>query len=137
MGMHSYNFGLKTSGKGEIFESFAVAIGASGAPGTITQCGANLVASVTGGAGASATGTYTVTLNAPLPPKIVAVDVSVTCAAANSAYRNARYKTGSYDPVAGTFVIFVSDATPAAADPASGDSIMVQVTFEQYTTMPS
>lgn len=137
MGMHSYNYGLKTSGKGEIFESFKVAIGAAGAPGTITQAAANLVQSVTGGTGAGATGTYTVQFNAPYPPSLITCIPHVSAAAANSAYRNARYKQGSYNATTGQLVIFVSDATPAAADPASGDHIYVTLTFEQYTNMPA
>lgn len=137
MGMHSYNFGLKTSGKGEIFESFRIAIGASGAPSIAEQSGANLISTVTGGAGASATGTYTVTLNAPIPPRLICCRPSVSCAAVNSAYRHARFKTGSYSATAGTFVIFTSDATPAAADPASGDFIDVVLTFCQYTVLPT
>lgn len=134
MGMHSYNYGLKTSGKGEIFESFSVAIGAAGAVGTITQAGANLVQKVE----LSSTATYTVTLNAPLPPTLVACNPRVSCAAANSATVLARYKSGSYDATAGTFVIFCTDSagtTPTA--PASGDSISVFLTFEQYKNMPT
>lgn len=136
MGMHSYNYGLKCSGKGEIIENFSVAIGAAGAPGVISQCGANLIASVTGGTAAGAAGTYTLTLNSPLPPKLIACDPAVSCALVTSAYRNARYKTGSYNSVTGTFVVFVSDSTPVAADPASGDSLQIQLVFEQYTNMP-
>lgn len=133
MGMHSYNFGLKTSGKGEIFESFSFAIGAAGAVGTILQAAANLVASVTH----TGTGVYTVQLNAPYPPTLIVCEPRLSAAAANSAILTARYQSSSYSPTAGTFIINVTNATPAAADPASGDSIAVVLTFEQYTNMPS
>lgn len=135
MSLHSYNFGLKTSGKGEIFESFSwVTSGASGAVGAIRQASANLVASVV----LSATATYTVTLNSPLPPTLVAVIPEISCSAANSAGLRVRYQTGSYDPVAGTFVLFVTDHIGTTATvPADTDRISVMLSFEQYTNMPA
>ena len=106
-------------------DSFKFAVGAAGAVGTLSQASGGFVTSVTR-AGA---GDYTVQLAKPYPASIVRCDVSTGVVAANSATHRAAYKAGSYSATAGTFTIYNSDHTPAAADPVNGSEIMVDLVF--------
>jgi len=114
--------------------SFRVAIGASGAVGTITQNDGAMVTSVTRTAGADS-GIYTVLLAKPWPVNILACHVSLGTVATTSNLGRAAYKANSYDPTAGTFVINHSaptDDTHATTqipkDPVSGSEFHVTYT---------
>lgn len=131
MALHSYNHGIVTSGKGVVREAFAVPIGGAGAPGTVSQSSANLVASVAH----PATGRYVVTLNKPWPPRlVVCIPHLATASPVGAVALLAVYLRDSYNPAAGTLEIQVTDLeTPALTDPASGDDLFVDLVFDRYT----
>lgn len=129
-GFHSYNHGVVTPCKGYVTAAFIVAIGATGAPGTVDELSANLIASVT----RNSAGLYTVQLNKPYPPRLVYCQPSVAVAGGTTAL-DGSYVRNSYSATNGTFqfVISENDGTPAAVDPANGDAVMVNLVFGRYT----
>lgn len=130
---HSYNHGMVTCAKGKTLEDFSFFIGATGAVGAIEQCSAGLVQSVT----RTAIGVYTVQLNGPYPPILVDCFTQRSKVVATDAARAVEYSQGSYNNLTGQFIIWVTDATPAAADPINGSKIQVKMAFRRYTTMPA
>lgn len=129
---HSLNYGLTTNAKGASWDQLRLTFDGAGAATIAEDCGAGLVASVAH----TGAGVYTFQLVAPYPPKIIVAQPNMSALLATSAYRNARYKTGSYNATTGQFIVFVSDATPAAADPASGDEMHVDIVTRRYTANP-
>lgn len=131
MPFHSYNHGVVTSGKGVAYEAFAVPIGGSGAPGTVSQSSSNLIASVAH----PATGRYVFTLNLPYPPRlVVCIPHIATASPVGAVALQAVYLRDSYNPATGVFEIQTTDLeTPALTDPASGDDLMVVMVFDRYT----
>lgn len=129
---HAYNNGLHTSSKGLTIDAVRVT-GLNVAVGqlcTIAEdCKSGLIASVTH----TATGVYTFQLSVPFPPKYVDIRPSISAAAVNSAILTARYQSASYNATTGQFIINVTNATPAAADGAATDELMVEMHFNRYT----
>jgi len=130
---HSYNNGLHTSSKGMTEDAIRLTgLNVATPTGTLTiaeDCKSGLVQSVTH----TATGTYVFQLTAPYPPKVVNIQAELSATAANSAILQARYSTGSYNATTGQFTIFVSNATPAAADGSATDELHVNMKFNRYT----
>ena len=129
---HSYNNGLHTSSKGITVDAVRVTAltVANGQLCTIAEdCKSGLVASVTH----TGAGIYTFQLSAPYPPKVVNINPKLSAAAANSAILTARYQNASYNATTGQFIINVTNATPAAADPGASDELHVEMNFNRYT----
>lgn len=129
---HAYNNGLHTTSKGITYDAVRVTglTVATGQLCTIAEdAKSGLIASVTH----TATGVYTFQLSIPYPPKYVGIRAQLSCAAANSAILSARYQDASYNATTGQFIINVTNATPAAADPASTNELMVEMAFNRYT----
>lgn len=129
---HAYNNGLHTSSKGFTVDAIRVTglTVATGQLCTIAEdCKSGLIATVTH----TATGVYTFQLSIPYPPKVVVIKPTLSAAAANSTILNARYQNASYNATTGQFIINVSNATPAAADPGAADELMVEMHFNRYT----
>lgn len=128
---HFYNNGLHTASKGITVDAVRVT-GLNVANGqlcTIAEdCKAGLVKSVTH----TAAGVYTFLLSTPFPPKVVSIQASITSAAANSALLTPRYQDGSYNPATGTFIINLTNATPAAADGGATNELHVTMHFNRY-----
>jgi hypothetical protein len=129
---HAYNYGLTTSGKAVALERVKINVGAAGAVSSFDQAGAGLVASISH----PATGRYVIQLAPPFPPRLVACNPRMSAALLTSAILNARYKNASYSATTGQLEIMVSNATPAAADPASGDEIHVDMEFCRLNSIP-
>lgn len=129
---HSYNYGLVTSAKGMTSEAIRF-VCTSASTGFLTldeDCGAGLVSGIT----RTAQGIYTVQLALPYPPKVVTVVPTLAVAAETTTTLQCRYKTNSYSATAGTFVFFISTAAgTAAADPATGDRVHIDMKFRRYT----
>lgn len=129
---HIFGYGMNTASKGITVDGVRVTglTVATGQLCTIAEdAKAGLVASVTH----TATGVYTVQLTTPFPPKVVGIRVQLSCAAANSAILIARYQDASYNATTGQFIINVTNATPAAADPAATNELMIEMLFNRYT----
>jgi len=129
---HSYNNGLHTTSKGVTYDVIRVTglTVANGQLCTIAEdVKSGLVASVTH----TGTGVYTFQLSAPFPPKYAQIRAQLSCAAANSAILNARYQDASYNATTGQFIVNVTNNTPAAADPAATNELMVEMSFNRYT----
>ena len=129
---HSYNNGLHTSSKGFTVDCVRVTglTVANGQLCTIAEdCKSGLIASVTH----TAAGVYTFQLSLPFPPKYVLVKPSLSRAGAASAILTPTYRDASYNATTGQFIIDISNATPAAADPASTNELMVELHFNRYT----
>lgn len=135
---HALNYGLTTNMKGATFDAFKFAIGASGAVGALEDCGAGLVASITHGAPNS--GTYTVQMAVPYPPKLVCCSPELAGVSATDPALVCRYVAGSYNATTGQFVLQVSSTptstTAGAADPANGSEVHVVLVTRRYTANP-
>lgn len=129
---HSYNHGLVTSAKGAAFEQIRlVATDGAGALAIAQDCGAGLVSTIT----RNGQGDYTLQLSKPYPPKLITANATVSCATKTTATTQARMKTAGYDATLGQLTFFFSDAAgTAAADPASGQEIHLNIEFRRYTT---
>lgn len=137
---HSYNHGLVTSMKGAALEAIRIT-GLNGAPGasaTVTiaeQCGAGLVSSVLH----TATGTYTLQLSQPYPPKVVIVSPEMSNADGTTDILTAAYKSNSYNATTGQLVIVVMNdddsGAPVLADGGATDELHVFMIFRRYTTV--
>jgi hypothetical protein len=130
MGLHSYNHGLVTSGKGVALESFRITA-MNTSPCTVEeQFDANLVASVT-----ISTGVVTVQFNKPYPPKCTAT-AGYSSASATDDIVTARVRKAGYSATAGTLIIDLSNdddaGDPAAASPAADDELTVHCAFTRY-----
>lgn len=129
---HAYNNGLHTTSKGITYDSVRVTglTVANGQLCTIAEdAKSGLIASVTH----TGTGVYTFQLSVPFPPKVVEIRPVLSAAAANSAILVARYQDASYNATTGQFIINVTNATPAAADPAATNELMVHMAFNRYS----
>jgi hypothetical protein len=133
---HTLNFGLTTNMKGATKDSLRVAIGASGAPTLTEDCGAGLIASVTLGTA----GRYTFQMAKPYPPKLVTCKPQLAGVSATDPVVVARYEAGSYNATAGTFIVqcvnLPTSTTAAAANPASGSELHVDLVTRRYTANP-
>lgn len=129
---HAYNNGLHTTSKGFTVDAVRVTAlnVANGQLCTIAEdCKSGLIASVTH----TAAGVYTFQLSAPFPPKYVVIKPTLSTASAAGALLNARYRNASYNATTGQFIVDVSNATPAAADPGAAEEMMVEMHFNRYT----
>lgn len=135
---HSYNKNVNTPNKGLIIGWARVAIGASGAVGTIEQGDAGFIESVTK-VGAAGTGLYRFKINGNHRPAIegaILPKVNAVGAAAASGV-DAYFRVGTYNATTGEFDITTATkaASPAAADPANGDHIHVVYCFPFYKNL--
>src|SRR5512138_2307498 len=129
---HAYNNGLHTSSKGFTVDAVRVTgltVGLGSLCTIAEDCKSGLIQSVTH----TATGVYTFQLSVPYPPKVVNINPKLSAAAANSAVLTARYQNASYNATTGQFIVNVTNATPAAADPAAADELHVEMNFNRYT----
>jgi hypothetical protein len=130
MAFHKYNHGLVTSGLALTIEAFnATAAGAAGQT-PIDDGNSNLIASVTRGV----TGTFTVQLNLPYPPSLIACIPDISSSNGAAVVNHASYKTGSYNSTTGQFVLLVQNTNTQAADnPSPGDLIQCVLVFQRYS----
>lgn len=130
MGVHVSNGHFRTSNKGVVRQVFNFAIGAAGAVGTVTQAGANFISGVT----RTAQGVYTVQFNQLYPVRVIAAFAHCGAPAVTSALAFARIDSDSFSASAGTIVVTTCDTSAVAADPVSGSSINVEITYVDQTT---
>lgn len=130
-----FNQGLTTDSLGCNLSFVTVAIGATGAVGTINDFGGNTFASVV----RVSAGLYRFTLNSPYPGNAgdIAVFPSLAMATPATSAKEIWYDVGTYNPATGSFDVQVTDraATPAAADPANGDSIHILLVGQRYKNL--
>jgi hypothetical protein len=128
---HAYNNGLHTTSKGVTYDVVRFTGLTAAGPTVIAEdCKSGLVSSIT----RSGAGVFVVQFSVPYPAKIVICHPQHAPALANSAYRNCRYQQGSYSNTTGQLTLFISDATPAAADFAgAADEMHVLFGFNRYT----
>src|SRR5574338_158837 len=131
MAYHSYNHGLVTSSKGMAIE-FVKITGLNGATQTVDDGNSNLVLSCTKGA----TGVYTVTLNKPYPPSLLACMPAISSTSPTTDLIPPRYKDASYDPDAGTFEVHLINDDDAAAgvavDGGAANELHLMLVFGRY-----
>jgi hypothetical protein len=139
MAYHSYNHGLVTSSKGVAIE-FVKITGLDVAPAADAECtvadgNSNLISSCIHGA----TGVYTITLNKPYPPRLLACIPSISSTSAVTDLVHARYNNGSYSASAGTLEIHLVNDDDAGAGVAvaggANDELMLVLAFERYTNI--
>lgn len=130
---HSFNNGLHTAAKRGLTNDVVAVTNLTVATGqtcTVDDCKAGLIASVTH----TATGVYTFQLSAPYPPKLLHARASLTRANATTVALDCTVRDNSYSATTGQFIVDVSNATPAATDPAATNTMMVALNFARYTT---
>lgn len=130
----NFNQGLNTSMKGAELEAVRVTglTVANGSACTISDQGnSGFVGQVIH----TGTGVYTFTLTVPFPARIITISPELSAAAANSAILTARYQNNSYNSTTGTFIVNVTNNTPAAADPGANDELHVYFVVERYSTI--
>lgn len=124
---HSYNNGLHTTSKGVTYDTVCVTglNVANGSAATIAEdCKSGLIASVTH----TGTGIYTFQLSRPYPPKRVIVQPELT----SSAGVRAVYKSGSYDPTTGQFIVNTYNSSAVLTDGGGTDELHVLMAFNRY-----
>lgn len=129
---HQYNERTQTPMKMPIIFGISVQIGAAGAVGAIEQCDAGFIDSVV----LVSPGLYRFKINGnhrPHKEVVILARVAPQTAATNN--RQAYYDNGTYNATTGEFDIGVTDATPAAANPASGDALHVWVCMPFFKNM--
>lgn len=129
-GVHVTNGKVRTSNKGLVTNKFSVAIGATGAVGTIYQAAGNFVTSVT----RTAAGVYTVQLNKLYPVRLIFTNANIATPALGDAMVVARFDANSYSATAGTFVVNTTNTSAVAADPANGALLNVELSYVDQTT---
>lgn len=97
--------------------------GASGAVGTLEQTKSNSIRSVV----RNSAGNYTVQFNEPYPVKILDVRLDLHRTVVGDALRHISMDAQTYNSATGNFVFFVSDSTPAAADPITGSELHMAI----------
>lgn len=127
---HSYNHSLVSSNKGSAIETISVSF-SSGAPTIVDDGKAGFISDVAH----TATGRYTFTIAAPIPPTKMIILPSLSCVSATGALLRARYVEDSYDADAGTFEIDVTDTSVAAADPTDATTLDVLMVFQRYSNL--
>ncbi len=129
-GVHVANGHIRTSNKGVVTNKFRMAIGGTGAVGTIYQAAGNFVTSCT----RTATGIYTFQLNKLYPVRLIFTSANIASPALGDALVTARFDADSYSATAGTFIVNTTDTSSVAADPASGAYLNVELTYVDQTT---
>lgn len=139
MGFHSYNHGLVTSSKGMAIEFVKITnldiTPAADAACDVDDGNSNLVSSVLH----TATGIYSVQLNKPYPPSVVAVIPAISSTSATTDLIHPRYNNGSYSASAGTFEIHLinddDSGAGVAVDGGADDELMLVLVFARYSNM--
>lgn len=133
-GFHSYNHGLVTSSKGMAIE-FIKITGLDGATQTVDDGHSNLVLSCTKGS----TGVYTITLNKPYPPALLAIVPAISSTSPTTDLIHPRYTDSSYSATAGTFEIHLinddDSGAGVAVDGLAANILSVVVVFQRYTRL--
>lgn len=136
MAFHVSNGHLRTSNKGLVTTKFSMAIGATGAVGTIYQAGANFVLSAT----RASAGVYNFVLNKPYPIRLVFASAILSTPGVTNALAVARFDADSYSATAGTFTVNISIPTAAgntaqiAGDATDGAILNVELSYVDQTT---
>jgi hypothetical protein len=127
---------LGTPLKNAVVSAVRVAIGGTGAVGTIEQSKAGFISGVV----RVSAGLYRFTISGgAVPPRELVIIPAVASQTAAGSNRKAFYDNGTYTVTAfntATFDVQVTDlnnAGPAAADPVSGDSLHVLIFAPRYT----
>lgn len=128
---HSYNHGLVTSQKGMAHETIMCSFSSGAA--TLIDNGKSGLFSTT--IAHPATGRYTFTIIAPIPPKLVGNPVpAISAISVTGAVVLPRYVEGSYSASAGTFEIAFCNTSATAVDPTDGTRLTLILEFQRYTT---
>jgi hypothetical protein len=98
---HKFNKELLTMNNSPLFGSFKMAVGSTGAVGTISQSKGNFISGIV----RNSAGNYTVTLTRPYPHGYLNVIPRVHRNAITDAGCHIEYDVGSYSATAGTFVL--------------------------------
>lgn len=133
---HSYNHGLVTSMKGVALEAVKITRLDQATCTISDQAGSGLFKSAT-----ISSGVVTITLNGPIPPKLLVCLPAVSAPNATTDLIHPRYIDNSYNATAGTFTIALSDdddsGAPIAASPGSTIELHLFCVFKRYTGLPS
>lgn len=136
---YSYNHGMVTPLKGVAIAACKVT-GLDVTPGvaaacTVVQANAGFVLSVIHGA----TGIYTFTLNAPYPPHILLCHPQISNANGTTDIVIPAYKSASYVPATGVFVINLMNdddsGAPVLVAGGATDELDVLLMFTRYSTL--
>ncbi len=127
-GFHKYNHGLVTSGLALSLEAFSFTVDSGGDVVSVDDGNANLVLS----AAKSATGEYTVTLNLPYPPSLVALTGSTSQAAETD--DSVTVSKQAYTASTGVLILNCTSNT-TATNPGDGQSVSVIAVFQRYSRL--